>query len=45
MVGDYCFDFDCGCVVGSCMVLVNLLENFWLELVDWYVVDCYVLFE
>ena len=32
MVGDYCFDLECVQVVGVRSVLVNLLDNFWLEL-------------
>lgn len=40
MVGDYCFDFECGCVVGICILLVNVFDNLWLGMVCWYLVDC-----
>lgn len=40
MVGDYRFDLDCGRAAGSATVLVNLPENPWPELTDWYAEDC-----
>jgi HAD superfamily hydrolase (TIGR01509 family) len=43
MVGDYRFDLDCGRAAGTHTVLVNLPENPWPELTDWYAVDCFAL--
>jgi HAD superfamily hydrolase (TIGR01509 family) len=43
MVGDYRFDLDCGRAAGTHTVLVNLPENPWPELTDWYAVDCVAL--
>ncbi|AOE83466.1 HAD family hydrolase [Pseudomonas sp. TCU-HL1] len=40
MVGDYRFDLDCGRAAGAGTVLVNLPENPWPELVDWFARDC-----
>ena len=40
MVGDYRFDLDCGRAAGTATVLVNLPENPWPELTDWYAEDC-----
>jgi HAD superfamily hydrolase (TIGR01509 family) len=40
MVGDYRFDLDCGRAAGTHTVLVNLPDNPWPELVDWYAADC-----
>jgi HAD superfamily hydrolase (TIGR01509 family) len=40
MVGDYRFDLDCGRAAGAGTVLVNLPENPWPELTDWFVRDC-----
>lgn len=40
MVGDYRFDLACGRAAGSATVLVNLPENPWPELTDWYAEDC-----
>jgi len=45
MVGDYRFDLDCGRAAGTHTVLVNLPENLWPELTDWYAVDCFALRE
>jgi HAD superfamily hydrolase (TIGR01509 family) len=43
MVGDYRFDLDCGRAAGTQTVLVNLPDNPWPELTDWYAVDCVAL--
>lgn len=43
MVGDYRFDLDCGRAAGTHTVLVNLPENPWPELTDWYALDCVAL--
>ena len=40
MVGDYRFDLDCGRAAGTHTVLVNLPDNPWPELTDWYAADC-----
>ncbi len=40
MVGDYRFDLDCGRAAGAATVLVNLPENPWPELADWFARDC-----
>lgn len=40
MVGDYRFDLDCGRAAGTATVLVNLPENPWPALTDWYAEDC-----
>jgi HAD superfamily hydrolase (TIGR01549 family) len=40
MVGDYRFDLDCGRAAGAKTILVNLPENPWPELTDWYARDC-----
>ncbi|MGF6691113.1 HAD superfamily hydrolase (TIGR01509 family) [Metapseudomonas resinovorans] len=40
MVGDYRFDLDCGRAAGAGTVLVNLPENPWPELADWFARDC-----
>lgn len=41
MVGDYRFDLDSGRAAGTRTVLVNVPENLWPELADWYVGDCW----
>ncbi|MGV8919039.1 MAG: HAD family hydrolase [Pseudomonas sp.] len=43
MVGDYRFDLDCGRAAGAHTVLVNLPENPWPELTDWFAADCFAL--
>ncbi|QHF05064.1 MULTISPECIES: HAD family hydrolase [Pseudomonas syringae group] len=43
MIGDYRHDLDCGRAAGAKTVLVNLPENPWPELADWYAVDCVAL--
>lgn len=40
MVGDYLHDLACGRAAGVHTVLVNLPENPWPELTDWYARDC-----
>ncbi|MDY7566570.1 HAD family hydrolase [Pseudomonas sp. RTC3] len=45
MVGDYRFDLDCGRAAGTHTILVNLPENPWPELTDWYASDCFALRE
>lgn len=40
MVGDYRFDLDSGRAAGTHTVLVNVAENLWPELADWYAEDC-----
>jgi len=40
MVGDYRFDLDSGRAAGTHTVLVNVPENLWPELADWYAEDC-----
>lgn len=40
MVGDYRFDLDCGRAAGTGTVLVNLPENPWPGLADWFARDC-----
>ncbi|MFJ7884334.1 HAD family hydrolase [Pseudomonas sp. NPDC096917] len=40
MVGDYCFDLECGRAAGSKTVLVNVPDNPWPELTDWHAKDC-----
>ncbi|WP_263144099.1 HAD family hydrolase [Pseudomonas sp. RIT-PI-AD] len=40
MVGDYRFDLECGRAAGARTALVNLPNNPWPELVDWYAADC-----
>jgi len=41
MVGDYRFDLDSGRAAGTHTVLVNVPENVWPELADWYSQDCW----
>ncbi|MEK1943416.1 MAG: HAD family hydrolase [Pseudomonas sp.] len=43
MVGDYRFDLDSGRAAGTYTVLVNVAENLWPELADWYARDCHAL--
>ncbi|WXL26750.1 HAD family hydrolase [Ectopseudomonas mendocina] len=40
MVGDYRFDLECARAAGARSVLVNLPENPWPELTDYFAVDC-----
>jgi HAD superfamily hydrolase (TIGR01549 family) len=40
MVGDYRFDLECARAAGARSVLVNLPENLWPELADYFAVDC-----
>lgn len=40
MVGDFRFDLECARAAGAHSVLVNLPENPWPELTDWYARDC-----
>lgn len=40
MVGDYQFDLQCARAAGAYSVLVNLPENPWPELVDYFAADC-----
>lgn len=40
MVGDFRFDLECARAAGACSVLVNLAENPWPQLADYFAVDC-----
>jgi HAD superfamily hydrolase (TIGR01509 family) len=40
MVGDFRFDLECARAAGACSVLVNLTENPWPDLADYFAVDC-----
>lgn len=40
MVGDYRYDLECARAAGARSVLVNLPENLWPALTDYYAKDC-----
>jgi HAD superfamily hydrolase (TIGR01509 family) len=40
MVGDFRFDLECARAAGARSVLVNLAENPWPQLADYFAVDC-----
>lgn len=40
MVGDYCFDLECGRAIGATTVLVNQTRNPWPGLADVHARDC-----